>query len=148
MNAPALPVEVAHRIRVERKRLNKSQDEIATLCASSREMWGRYERGTHPMPGNVLRSFIDAGADIQFLRSGTRTEAAPHAGGVSGQEISSALEVLQDLLRKQSGASGSKALVELSDDEYQLVQAYRGATPERREVFFDLVHAQKRRAMG
>jgi hypothetical protein len=38
--------------------------------------------------------------------------------------------------------------VELSDDEYQLVQAYRGATPERREVFFDLVHAQKRRAMG
>lgn len=153
MNAPALPVEVAHRIRVERKRLNKSQDEIATLCASSREMWGRYERGTHPMPGNVLRSFIDAGADIQFLRSGTRTEAALHAaasqtGGVSGQEISNALEVLQDLLRRQSGASGSKALVELSDDEYQLVQAYRSATPERREVFFDLVHAQKRRATG
>lgn len=156
MNVPELPVEFGYRIRVERKRLNKNQGEIAALCGSSREMWGRYERGTHSIPGNVLRSFVDAGADMLFLRTGSRTEqpiplaapVPPQDRGVGERELTTALEVLQDLLKKQPSATGNKVLVELAADEYELVLAYRGATTERREVFLDLVNAQKRRALG
>lgn len=136
MSAQGLPIEFAHRISLERKRLGKKQKMIAELCGSSREMWSRYERGTYPMPGNVLRSFIDQGADGLFLRTGVRLEAvnkptSAQADTVSGLDM-----------------TASKVQVELASDEYALVLAYRAATSEWREVFFDLVHAQMRRLSG
>ena len=136
MGAQALPIEFAHRISLERKRLGKKQKMIAELCGLSREMWGRYERGTHAMPGNVLRSFIDQGADGLFLRTGVRLEAV-NKPTPTQEDTVSGLDV-----------TGSKVQVELASDEYALVLAYRTATSEWRQVFFDLVHAQKRRLTG
>jgi transcriptional regulator with XRE-family HTH domain len=147
MSTPALPVELAHRIRIERKRLGQKQELMARLCATSREMWSRYERGTHPMPGNVFRAFIDAGADDAFLRTGVRSPAAikPAPGQdnpETGPDIPTALAQLQHLLNRHTG---SKTLMQLSLDEHELVQAYRAAPQAWREVFDDLVQAQKRR---
>lgn len=145
MSTPALPVELAHRIRIERKRLEKKQELMAQLCASSREMWSRYERGTHPMPGNVLRAFIDAGADDAFLRTGVRSATATKPAQTStepGPDIPTAIAQLQHLLNRHTG---SKTLMQLSHDEHELVLAYRAAPQAWREVFDDLVQAQKRR---
>lgn len=63
----------------ERKRLFRSQDEAATACGVTREMWGKYERGVS-MPGaEVLAAFAQAGADIHLILTGQRIVAEPPA---------------------------------------------------------------------
>ncbi len=170
MNKPFIPAELTHRLKVERKRLGKSQGQIADLCGSSREMWGRYERGTYPISAAVLRAFIECGADAEYLRTGIRSSSAPKPatatipdmhpsapslnmadalpGNLPTNAVDMALQVLQAALvgGQQAGNPDGSTLAHLSALEYELVQAYRQASPERKEVFHDLVTAQKRRA--
>jgi transcriptional regulator with XRE-family HTH domain len=145
MNRTDLPIENAHRIRVERKRLGKSQDEIAALCGSSREMWGRYERGTHVMPGNVLNAFVDSGANLSFLRTGVTSKVGNASELTSNFTPSEAMAVLRDYVKSHSHETGSIYL-ELSEKEHELVISYRDASPERREIVHDLLLTKKLRA--
>ena len=63
------------RLKSERNRLHLTQADIASKCNVSREMWGRYERGT-ALPGSeVLFSLAEIGVDIGFLFSGERLES-------------------------------------------------------------------------
>lgn len=62
-------------LKSERNRLHLTQADIASKCNVSREMWGRYERGT-ALPGSeVLFSLAEIGVDIGFLFSGERLES-------------------------------------------------------------------------
>ena len=61
------------RLKEERLRLGLSQDEAAVLCGVSREMWGKYERGTGDPASSKLIAFCNAGADVSFLFTGIRT---------------------------------------------------------------------------
>ncbi|EAM8501392.1 helix-turn-helix transcriptional regulator [Salmonella enterica] len=65
-------VGIGVRIREERKRLklNLTQAQAAMICGISREMWGKYERGQAMPGGDVLLSFAEAGADIQYILLG------------------------------------------------------------------------------
>ncbi|EGA2180973.1 helix-turn-helix transcriptional regulator [Salmonella enterica] len=65
-------VGIGVRIREERKRLklNLTQAQAAMICGISREMWGKYERGQAMPGGDVLFSFAEAGADIQYILLG------------------------------------------------------------------------------
>ncbi|EDU3806377.1 helix-turn-helix transcriptional regulator [Salmonella enterica subsp. enterica serovar Hartford] len=65
-------VGIGVRIREERKRLklNLTQAQAAMICGISREMWGKYERGQAMPGGDVLPSFAEAGADIQYILLG------------------------------------------------------------------------------
>ena len=60
------------RLKEERLRLGLSQDEAAVLCGVSREMWGKYERGTGDPASSKLIAFGNAGADIVFIFTGIR----------------------------------------------------------------------------
>lgn len=58
------------RIKLERQRLKKTQQEIADICGVSRETWSRYEAGKLEMGKDVYKKFIDANADADFLVTG------------------------------------------------------------------------------
>lgn len=60
----------AERIKNERTRLSLTQAQAAMICGVSREMWGKYERGQAVPGGEVLFSFAEAGADIQYILLG------------------------------------------------------------------------------
>ena len=64
-------------LKEERKRLRLNQAEIAGKCGVSREIWGRYERGTAVPGGEVLKALADLGADVQYILTGVN-RAAPH----------------------------------------------------------------------
>ena len=65
---------VAGRLADERKRLFSSQADAATACGVSREMWGKYERGVAGIGGEVLFLFAAAGADVNYILTGQRTQ--------------------------------------------------------------------------
>ncbi|MFZ2449109.1 MAG: S24 family peptidase [Methylovulum miyakonense] len=65
----------ADRLKQERLRLGINQAEAAKLCSISREMWGKYERALAVPGGEVLFSFAAAGADINFVLTGTAATA-------------------------------------------------------------------------
>lgn len=62
---------VGNRLREERKRLRLTQAAAAQLVGVSREMWGRYERGSMPgsEPANALKA---AGFDVDYVFTGIR----------------------------------------------------------------------------
>ena len=62
--------QCASRFKSERKRLLLKQAEAAALCGISRETWGKYERGTMVPGGDVLLSFAQSGANIQYILTG------------------------------------------------------------------------------
>ncbi len=155
MKKTLIPVELTYRLKVERKRLGKSQGQIADLCGSSREMWGRYERGTYPISAGVLRAFIECGADAEYLHTGIRSSSVPGLNmanevpaNLSTNAVEFALQMLHAALlaAQQAGHPVGSTLAYLSALENELVQAYRHASPDRKEAFHDLVAAQKRRA--
>lgn len=62
------------RLKSERKRLRRTQGEIAADCGISREVWCRYERGV-TLPGTkLLQAFVKAGANPEFLLTGEITQ--------------------------------------------------------------------------
>jgi transcriptional regulator with XRE-family HTH domain len=66
-NANYLP----ERLKNERIRAGWSQSEAAEKVGVSREMWGKYERGLS-LPGvDVFSKFVDAGADMNYLVTGS-----------------------------------------------------------------------------
>lgn len=61
------------RLRSERERLGFTQNDVSGICGISREMWGKYERGVAIPGGEVLAAFAKAGANIQYILTGTET---------------------------------------------------------------------------
>ncbi|MFB2539059.1 helix-turn-helix domain-containing protein [Acinetobacter sp. c3-l95] len=57
-------------IKAERKRLGLTQQQVADICQITRIQWGRLERGQSKLGGRVLKSFIDLGANLNFLLTG------------------------------------------------------------------------------
>lgn len=65
---------IGERLKSERKRLRRTQGEIAADCGISREVWCRYERGV-TLPGTkLLQAFVKAGANPEFLLTGEITQ--------------------------------------------------------------------------
>jgi phage repressor protein C with HTH and peptisase S24 domain len=65
--------QAAPRLKKEREKLSLSQAEMAEICGISRETWGKYERGQMTPGGDVLISFAAAGADVQYVLTGTQS---------------------------------------------------------------------------
>lgn len=162
MKTPPTLFTLPHRIKVERKRLGKNQLEMALLCGSSREMWGRYERGSHPIPANVLQALIDCGADALYLRTGNRAGATPQGAAAmaearrAGADMalrSVRAETVQEVVQMLQSALADDRLLndlapislqDLTLEEYALIMAYRRASPARKAVFMDLVYGVQR----
>ena len=63
-------------LKEERKRLNLTQAEVASIVGVNRETWSRYE-SNKLMPGTeVLAAIAAAGADVQYILTGVRGSVA------------------------------------------------------------------------
>lgn len=63
-------------LKIERKRLGLSQEDIAQKCGVSRQIWGKYERDEVMPGGEVLSAFVGIGGDVQYIFSGVRSSFA------------------------------------------------------------------------
>lgn len=70
---------VAGRLRLERDRLELSQAAMAEAVGVRREMWARYEAGTEPGAGVLIKA-IQAGVDVLFVLTGRHAEKAQAVG--------------------------------------------------------------------
>ncbi|MFA4834671.1 MAG: helix-turn-helix transcriptional regulator [Dehalococcoidia bacterium] len=61
---------IAVRLKIERKRLELTQAEMAERCGISREIWCRYEQGKGLPGSEVLQAFLKAGGNVHFVLSG------------------------------------------------------------------------------
>lgn len=69
--------QIGARLEDERKRIGfKTQKASGDACGVSREMWGKYERGTALPGGDVFLAFATAGADVQYILTGVRSSNA------------------------------------------------------------------------
>lgn len=64
------------RVAEERKRLGISQAVAASACGVSREMWGKYERGSASPGCDVIVRFAAVGADVLYILTGRRERPA------------------------------------------------------------------------
>ena len=98
----------AERMKEERIRLGLKQASAAGLCGVSREIWGRYERGAAAPGGDVLFSFANAGADVQFILTGK------HSVNAAAQEMNetlidvSRLERITEMLEIAASQAGKR----------------------------------------
>ena len=67
-------LQCSERLKSERIRLGLNQAQSGELCGVSREMWGKYERGEAAPGGEVFFSFAAAGADVQYIFTGIRSQ--------------------------------------------------------------------------
>jgi transcriptional regulator with XRE-family HTH domain/predicted HicB family RNase H-like nuclease len=88
------------RLKAERKRLRRTQAEIAADCGISREVWCRYERGITLPSSKLLQAFVKAGANPEFLLT----------GDVSQTRLTKDEQLLLDLYRKSPEAIQAAAL--------------------------------------
>ncbi|MEG1971298.1 MAG: helix-turn-helix transcriptional regulator [Burkholderiaceae bacterium] len=111
---------IGQRVAEERKRLGLSQEQAGNVGGVSREMWGRYERGGGVMGTEVLARFATAGADALYILTGQR--AAP--------------------------AVPMSSKPPLSADEAQIVDRYRKASKDGRDLISMAAKAADRELAG
>lgn len=99
---------IPQRIKSERKRLGLTQQQIADICEISRIQWGRLERGDSVLGGRVLKAFVTAGANLNYLLTGDDS---------------------------QTIAIGAiKTPVALGEDEQQVIQLYQQLTSNQQDI--------------
>lgn len=101
------------RLRAIRKELGKNQDDMAALCAVSREMWGKYERDVALPGADVLIKVALAGIDMNYILTGQRSQpaAAPAAAPLAPDE-----EILLDNYR--NSPADAKAAIKAASDAF------------------------------
>lgn len=125
----------------ERKRLGLSQADAAARCDVSREVWGRYERGTAVPGGEVLFSFAHIGADIQYILTGrqeTRSTPASHAQ-VDAERLAQIAEMLEGLAKQAGRRWPTKRLVAVTAEVYNAIDNGRELDDTQVERILKLV---------
>lgn len=105
------------RLKAERKRLGLNQAGAAEQCGVSREIWGRYERGLAVPGGEVLFSFANAGADVQYILTGVRSSVASVEERLVLERFRSSPQNLKDAVLRVllGGASGEETKQEFKE---------------------------------
>jgi transcriptional regulator with XRE-family HTH domain len=108
------------RIKQERTRLGLNQASAADLCGVSREIWGRYERGVSVPGGEVLFAFAQAGADIQFVLTGSANEqlAASSTSQIDVPRLERITEMLETAARQAGKRWPAKRLASTAAEIY------------------------------
>ncbi|MCX7067309.1 MAG: helix-turn-helix domain-containing protein [Methylococcales bacterium] len=65
---------IFERLKNARKELGLNQAQVAEICGVSRETWSRYESGKLSPGMEVLAAMATAGADVNYILTGNRTE--------------------------------------------------------------------------
>lgn len=65
---------LGERVGEERRRLGKTQEELASACHTSRKTMGNIEGGKNAPGAEILSAMAQLGADVQYILTGTRSE--------------------------------------------------------------------------
>lgn len=69
---------IFERLREERERLGKTQEELAAIAGVTRRPYMEWEKGTGPSPTAVqLAAIAAAGADVLYILTGQRSQGLP-----------------------------------------------------------------------
>lgn len=84
-----MSINIFERLREERERLGKTQEEFAVIAGVTRRPYAEWEKGTGPSPSaNNLAALAAAGADVLYILTGQRAVAvAPQALLAEGDRI-------------------------------------------------------------
>lgn len=66
----------SERIRTERKRLGKTQDEFAGIAGVTRNPYCAWEKGATAPDARQLAALAQAGVDVQYVITGVRSDVA------------------------------------------------------------------------
>lgn len=64
-------VTISHRLREERNRIDKTQDDMAKKFGINIRTWGMYERGK-TMPAAILSELEEEGIDVYYIITGKK----------------------------------------------------------------------------
>lgn len=67
---------IAERLKEERVRLGRSQSEFAEIAGAHRKSQGNYESGERAPDAAYLEAIAAAGADVQYIVTGVRSDMA------------------------------------------------------------------------
>ncbi|MBF0424131.1 MAG: helix-turn-helix transcriptional regulator [Magnetococcales bacterium] len=85
------------RLKLERKRLGISQDELAEVADVTRKSVVNYESGLRVPDATFLTKIAQAGADVTFILTGIRTQ--PSAQDPASPQESPPDECIEDVLK-------------------------------------------------
>ena len=84
-----MSTNIFERLRLERERLGKTQEEFAAIAGVTRRPYVEWEKGTGPSPSaQNLAAMAEAGADVLYILTNTRSVAvSPQALLPEGDRI-------------------------------------------------------------
>jgi transcriptional regulator with XRE-family HTH domain len=137
--------KIGQRIANERERLGLTQSELAEKMGLTREMWGRYERGLNPLKESAMERFEELGADSSYINTGLRTEDLKSKFGGTKEKVG-----VMEALGLLSTALNDSEKEKQTPEEKFLLEAFRTANPEIKEIFLSIARAEKKskRASG
>ena len=69
-------ITIWDRLREERVRLGKSQEKFGAIGGVARNAQSNYEKGSRLPDARYLAAVADAGADIQYILTGERSDTS------------------------------------------------------------------------
>lgn len=69
-------MDIAERLKDERKRLGLNQTEFGKLAGVGKTTQINYESGERSPDANYLAAIVEAGADVQYIVTGVRSDVA------------------------------------------------------------------------
>jgi len=90
-------VSIGTRIKEERLRLGKSQEELAACAGVQRRAQIRYEQGEREPDAGYLRAIAAHGADVLYILTGRREQPALE----DIKTLTAAIEVIEEALAKR-----------------------------------------------
>ena len=79
-----MSTNIFERLREERERLGKTQEEFAAVAGVTRRPYVEWEKGTGPSPSaQNLAAMAAAGADVLYILTGQRSQPVPATAGLS-----------------------------------------------------------------
>ena len=152
--------EIGNRIRSMRKGLKMNQHQLAEAIGVSNTTLSAYEKGDAFPSLEILFNIVRVGGvtfDWLFTGSEAVKEEKPAITYPLGEKEEKAIHAAEDLLGHY-GLEKRYAIVEihhpppqderLSEDEKQLLNAYRCASDEIREEAFGMLERSARRSQG
>lgn len=117
------------RLKEERKRLKLTQAAASSIAGVTRETWNRYEGGAVSPGMEVLEAFALAGADVQFILTGTSASLGSDLAVKTqdGQIDVQRLERIAEMLDKAAQIAGKrwpmKKLAAIAAEVYNALSA-------------------------
>ena len=118
---------IGARLREERERLRKTQDDFAALAGVGKRALIHYEKGERMPDAALLAAIAAAGADVLYILTGQRSGSAMPAPAPAAPPLARDEEILLDNYRNLP--ADAKAAIKATSDAF--ARTARGAKRDK-----------------